>query len=575
MEKNISGKKNNFDLLAADISKKERKDMLSRMSGKKNSSADDAAYMEKNASENKAETKAGLINRFNRESFLKKMLCWVKSIFFNKSIEEVYNNAVVLALGKNIERSYPGLIDRKKKMFLSAFNNKLSDLKSAQDFFKKPIAAIEGKAESFYFLLAVLVMPEYLEEMKTAIDPYQYPLTKELSQDTKNFLLSRLDEMIVMTSHDMRSRMEVFSRCFDWFKMFSHVPLASILSKFTIVDGSKAALFSSLKTDYSQLAKCLANVSPYYEETMIALYTSAKAGRNFWDFQMIDFNDEEVINSVSEATTENSIITMFTGTIPVKDLGKLIYENSLYIPESFSSGDTWFQKYRDKWHDVFEQRWKMRNCDYKKESIKKKMKIFFGITDFMKFPFHPWEKYSDDAPFYYNLSLGFLNFYMKRDYQNYAGILNVVTLEGDFAIKENRVEFSDLVTDMNSISAELERLANMIAIGGEYGAEFMKYDSSIKNSGDREKLNIVMSEINETVKNQLDLFFKCVRSFENLILAMLGEKVTAYYGALTNLTKIMGHENREFREGLEKFLHNIRYAAQIISELKEVDAVII
>ena len=150
-----------------------------------------------------------------------------------------------------------------------------------------------------------------------------------------------------------------------------------------------------------------------------------------------------------------------------------------------------------------------------------------------------------------------------------------MTLEGDFAIKENRVEFSDLVTDMNSISAELEHLANMIAIGGEYGAEFMKYDSSIKNSGDREKLNIVMSEINETVKNQLDLFFKCVRSFENLILAMLGEKVTAYYGALTNLTKIMGHENREFREGLEKFLHNIRYAAQIISELKEVDAVII
>ena len=156
MEKNISGKKNNFDVLAADISKKERKDMLSRMSGKKNSSADDDAYMEKNASENKADTKAGLINRFNRESFLKKMLCWVKSIFFNKSIEEVYNNAVVLNLGKNIERSYPGLIDRKKKMFLSAFNNKLSDLKSAQDFFKKPIGAIEGKAESFYFLLAVL-----------------------------------------------------------------------------------------------------------------------------------------------------------------------------------------------------------------------------------------------------------------------------------------------------------------------------------------------------------------------------------------------------------------------------------
>ena len=575
MDKNTAGKKNNFDSLAADISKKERKDMLNRMSGKKNSSGEDAAYVEKMASENKADTKAGLINRFNRESFIKKMVCWVKSIFFNKSLEEVYNNAVVMTLGKNIERSYPGLIDRKKKMFLSTFSNKLSDLKSAQDFFKKPVDAIDGKNESFYFLLAVIVMPEYLEEMKSAIDPYQYPLTKELTQDTKNFLLSRLDEMIVMTPQDKRARMEVFSKCFDWFKMFSHVPLASIISKFTMIDGSKAAMFSSLKTDYSQMAKCLANVAPYCEETMTALYASAKAGRNFWDFQMIDFNDEEVVSSVSDATTENSIISMFTNTIPVKDLGKLIYENSLYIPEVFSTGDTWFQKYRDKWHDVFEQRWKMWNCDYKKESIQKKMKIFFGMTDFMKFPFHPWEKYSDDAPFYYNLSLGFLNYYMKRDYQNYASILNVVTLEGDFAIKENRIEFSDVVTDMNSISAELEQLASMVAVGGEYGTEFMRYDSSIKGSSDKEKLNLVMNEINENVRNQLDLFFKCVRSFENLILAMLGEKITAYYGALTNLTKIMGHDNKEFRENLERFLHNIRYAAQILSELKDVDAVII
>ena len=43
MEKNISGKKNNFDLLAADISKKERRDRLRGRSGKKSSAYDDAA----------------------------------------------------------------------------------------------------------------------------------------------------------------------------------------------------------------------------------------------------------------------------------------------------------------------------------------------------------------------------------------------------------------------------------------------------------------------------------------------------------------------------------------------------
>ena len=181
------------------------------------------------------------------------------------------------------------------------------------------------------------------------------------------------------------------------------------------------------------------------------------------------------------------------------------------------------------------------------------MKIFFGITDFMKFPFHPWEKYSDDAPFYYNLSLGFLNFYMKRDYQNYAGILNVVTLEGDFAIKENRVEFSDLVTDMNSISAELEHLANMIAIGGEYGAEFMKYDSSIKNSGDREKLNIVMSEINETVKNQLDLFFSVCVLLRILFLPCLVKRLLPITGLLQILLRLWAMKTGNSGKALKNF----------------------
>ena len=214
----------------------------------------------------------------------------------------------------------------------------------------------------------------------------------------------------------------------------------------------------------------------------------------------------------------------------------------------------------------------MWNKEYKREELKKKQKVYFGINDFQKFPYHPWRKYEDEFPFRFDLSLGFINFYFKQEYLKYASILNVVSLEGNFQIKENRHEFTDLVADFNDIMDKIDVLVGQVALGGEYGSEFMRYDGSVKSNSSKEKLRIVINEIEEAASYITELFINSSHKFQNLVSAMLGEFSTVYYGPLTNLNKIMGRDNVEFRETLSKFSHSMKYAGEIINALKEIDS---
>ena len=102
--KKDKGNKSNFDILASDLTKKERKDFLNKINPadieiKIPTAEESRARMEaEDEKELAANTKKGLEKKFKEEPFLKKFVVWVKSLFLNVSVEELYNNAVVNAL---------------------------------------------------------------------------------------------------------------------------------------------------------------------------------------------------------------------------------------------------------------------------------------------------------------------------------------------------------------------------------------------------------------------------------------------------------------------------------------------
>lgn len=579
MEKRTAqNKKNNFDRLASDLTKTERKDMLNKINPadieiKIPTAAEEKEKKDKaTEKELAANTKKGLAKQFSREPIFKRLVVWLKSVFLNVSVEEVYNNAVISVLARQIEHVFPGVIDYKQRMLGNSMYNGLMDLRNVQDFFKNEVSVFDGDSGLFYYLLGEILMPDYVQEMKKACDPFQYSLDKPLGQDTRANLLSKLEEYFNSMPADAKDKISQFSQSFEWMRMFIKLPISSMMSKFSVATEGRKCMFVQIRSEYSEFAKIIGTKFSFSDEFIRALFMASGEVKNLWSCALDSVPHEKIDDLVRTAASEISAITMFTKSVPVRDLGRVVFENSLYAAETFSPGDNWVQKYLEEWKIVFDQRWRLWNKEFKKEEVKKKQKIFFSISDFQKFPYHPWQKYSDDFPFKYDISLGFVNYYFKQEYPKYAGILNVVTLEGDFQIKENRHEFTDLVADFNGIMDNIDRLVRQVGVGGDYGSEFIRYDNSIKNRSNREKLSTIIQEIEDDAALIVETFLKAGHTFEILVRAMLGEHSTVYYGPLTNLNKIMGRDNREFRETLERYVHSIKYAVEVLTAMREVDS---
>lgn len=576
MDKKHSGNtKSNFDKLASDLTIKERKDILNRVNPADieiKIPTDSDNKDKKSEKELLAETKKGLVRQFKKEPFFTKFVVWVKSFIFNISVEEVYNNAVIGSLARRIEVLYPGLIDFKRRLICNTMYNELCGLQKSQEIFKNQLRLADADSGVFYFLLCRQLYPEFMESVKKVCDPFQVGFEKPMGQEARNGFLNKIDDMLTSMGNDIREKIGAISQSYEWLKMFSKLPISVIMNKFTVTGDNHNCMFVQAKNDFKDFLKILCSKISISDEFVSSLLLTSQGGGNLWKGSGSESSQEEISKILESASVEISNINMFCRKYPLREFGKVINENSLYVPEVFSPGDNWFAKFREQWRIVFDQRWRMWNREYKKEEIKKKQKIYFGINDFQKFPYHPWKKYEDEFPFRFDLSLGFINYYFKQEYLKYASILNVVTLEGDFQIKENRHEFTDLVADYNDIIDKVDMLIGQVALGGEYGSEFLRYESSVKSNSSKEKLKIVINDIEESASYITEVFINSAHKFQNLVSAMLGEFSTVYYGPLTNLNKIMGRDNVEFRETLSRFSHSMKYAGEVMNALKEIDS---
>lgn len=573
-KKNNGVNRTNFDRLASDLTNKERKDMLNKVNPTDIEIKIPSDYDSENKKYDKeklAENKKKLTVQFKKEPVLKKFFVWVKSFLLNVSVEEVYNNAVVSALGRRVEVLFPRLLDYKHRLFCNSMHRELCELQLAQDYFLNQLQLSNIDSSVYYYLLCQQLMPEWTEKVKKICDPFQLDFSKPQGQETRNNFLNKLDETLASMENSKKEQIGAISQSFEWLKMFTRVSIGNMLNKFSVNGENYTCMFVQIKNDFSDFLKVLCSKNNISDELISSLVFALEENKDFWKPTSISYSQEDIAKIIQSASSEISIINIFCQKYPLRDIGKIINENSLYAPEVFSPGDNWFAKYREQWRIVFDQRWRLWNKEYKKEEVKKKIKVYFGLTDLQKFPYHPWKKYENEFQFRFDLTLGFVNYYYKQEYLKYASILDVVSLEGNFQIAENRHEFTDLIADYNELIDKLDVLVGQVALGGEYGAEFMRYESSSKSKVNKEKLKLVINDLEEEASSITELFVTDAHKFSNLTSAMLGEFATVYYGPLTNLNKIMGRENSVFRETLTKFAHSMKYASEIMASLKEID----
>jgi len=382
-----------------------------------------------------------------------------------------------------------------------------------------------------------------------------------------------MDDILQKIPTDKKAEMYACVRSVEWLAQFTKLPFETFLSKFSsVVNDIQICSFNQLGNEISAFARVLCNGRTIPDEVIEALYLFTMRQKNIIEFDDVDRNVSGT-SFMDTASSQISLISMFISTVPMKSVSCVLYNNSLFIPEGFGGGEDWFVKYKSEWKKLFDKKWESWLRDCKKEKLKLKMMEYFDFANFPLYQLRPWANlWNGSIPFNYELTLGFIYGFMKNIYPLYSQVFKIITLEGNFAVKENRLEFNDTINLFASINESLENLYRMLKGTGEFGEVFEKYSGmNSKTKMAVQKIEEIMSRIEEIVKDMISNFGDASRTIQKLLAGFLFEKSNAAYGSLTNLSSIQGRQNKKFREDLQKTKLGIDHALDMIKELEPLD----
>ena len=561
----------NFDELVSGISSNERKELLNsiqRKTGEINSSI----YINQDlASQQPQET---LQDKMNHLSFFQKIFLWFISLVKGTDVETVYNQYLLNKTGAYIESQYPGLLDHKKGLLLNEFYEKLVQLKNALTFFVQYTSDYEDNRSKFFVYLGTIIMPEVADEIQEKSDPFQYSFSKELNNEMRASLLAKLEDVENRIPQEKRNEMYMCVKSVEWLVAAIKQPVNRLLLKFVSNEnGSKECPINQASTELIALAKFFTDSNFVPAEVIRSLFLfSQEQNRNERWEESVDAADEAFNKYITTADAQSSIIKMFAKSVPCAEIGKLATNDALFIPAVFGGGEDWLVQYKAEQKIIFERKWNSWLIEYKKEKVKHKLSEYFSIMTFPKFPVRPWSIYSDDIKFGYEYTLGFIYSFMKNYLCPYLPTLKTLSIEGDFSIKENRLELIETYGGYEKLNASLDKLLSSLNPNGEFALIFENINAKDCDNRTRiESVKEVLIELEKMTQEIIANFGKVARSMTNLLSTALGERASQFYGPVTNLNKIAGMGNKEFRENLYSVKSNIEHSFMMLSEMEALD----
>lgn len=561
-------KRNSFDALVMSLTDTERREMLEKMkvsgNGTESLASEDIGGPYEHIS---------FSEQIKKEPVFYRIFLWLVSLFKNTTTEAVYNERKVAQIARGIDDISPNLIDYKRSLFLSSFYDKLSQLKLCADFFRPYIAAAEEDEGAFLVFLGAVVMPDIKASLDAEVDPYSLPLTEGVRLDMRMRLLRKMDDIAASIPLAQRNLMYSSARAVEWLSQFSKLPFMRFIGMFSsVVEGTYTCSFGAVESEVSSFARILCNGMRIPEEAFEALFLFSRKDSSAQSLDSIDDVYAQATEFMEKAKSQIAMMKMFISSAPMRSIGCVVYADADWNPGNFTGGEDWMQRYKAGLKKVFDQKWEAWSNDCKKESLRSSLEKNFGLDTFPLLPYRPWADLWGGFPFRYELTAGFLFWFMKEKFPERELALKAVMLEGDFIQKKNRAEYNDAFNKFIQLSVDMQDMERKLAPGGEYGIIFSKLrDEKIHSLQAHSKIESIIRGIEAEVRSMLSEFGDAARSIEQCISGIFMEKKDSRYDSLSNLSRIQGKDNEKFQSDLEASRESIANCFALIRELEPID----
>ncbi|MCQ2593963.1 MAG: DUF5312 domain-containing protein [Treponemataceae bacterium] len=509
--------------------------------------------------------------QIKNETLICRLMLFFKSLFTGMDSNRVYGEMLVQRLVKYIEKKYPGFLNYKKRLVLTPFYSNIRHLKNVAEFFMPGIDLYEENPGSFYLFLSSLLLPDFYMKLEHETDPFLLPEEKAPSVEVRNSLLRRMEEVLQELTSSDRNRIYSAVCNIDWLRQFVRMPYERMMLKFMALStGEYNAQLEDLAGDLDSFCRVLCNgraISPDVLEAMFLFSIKTQLGDP--NLNIAALTEDYVNKSVQQVRA----IKRFLTEVPLRTITAVAHHDSTWSPARPEGAEDWFVKYKNECRSVFDQRYDLWTREMNKKILTRKVDAMLKCDELPLLPYRPWQESWFQLKFTANYSAGFMYAFFKDLYPSISKALRVLAVDGDFKVRDNRIEFTDALNEMNKLADDVILFAAKFGAGGDYTLLF----DSVKEKGDRtvkahQRLENTMTAANSEATVFAMTFTTAAAILANVLTGVVSENKNGKYDTINNIAAIEGHQNQAYRQRLAEIITIFNDSCGFIKDLSTLDA---
>ena len=494
------------------------------------------------------------------------------SFFTGKSPKKAYENRSVAALGKKINKKFPGLYNYQEGLLLPQFYNQIVSLKEAAHFFYSALeTSVNRDRAAFFSFLGSLEIPEVHQRLQGEADPAvivdKYPGASEA--EWRQLAFRAMEDALSLITAEHRAAMYYNARSLYCLKELAVFPYDRLISSFGLhrqVLG-ESAYASQVKDLLESLGNILLSLKTVPQmalfESLFVFFLQRNSSKA--DFDM----NREIRVFMARAEHSLSIIRDFNRLVPLVSIIRCASRDMTYVPKEISGGEDWFVIYRDYWKRQIEILCNEHLKDRRQQELHNSFRGLFdergmAVLDDARTSFNP-----ERLPLQGEYALAFLYTFCTSMFNTDINrILEPIVVDGEFIKDENRVEFIFSYNYLLALRDEIIKFEQGISSTGIYGERYVQARDDANLSPARQRrMKTIIDRVQQDLRDQVLQTREVIRNMVNLLRGLSGKGSSDKYQSLSNLAKFTGRDNL-FSANLERVISQFQTAGSLLETIE-------
>jgi hypothetical protein len=557
----------NFNRLVSELSLEERQNLLEKLK-KQSTLSPDPLYV----GEEEEETGSADIEGWYRQlPWYYRLWYFILGIFKARSPLKIFEDRQFAVLGRRVEELSPGLYDYQQYMLLPAFLAQFELLRDASRFFYTALdASVNRDKGAYYAFLGSLEMGQVHKRLEEETDPHiigeKDPEMPE--QELRRLAFSAMEEALDSIGPEEKNLMYSDARSLTCLKELASFLFDRVIMAFSSdppAGGYSCSInvVKELLTSLNNILFSLKAIPPMtlLESLFVFLLQERVKEQGF------DIN-REIQDLLTRAENSLMVIREFSRQVPLTLILRCGCRNMALAPRSIGGGEDWFIIYREYWKRHIETLFAEYIQVRRHQELLNSFRYFLKGTNLKILGNVVSDSNPEGLPINGAFGLSFLlTFYSVVFMSDINRILRPILIDGDFYLKENRVEFTESYNDLIKLEDDIKQFEAEIALSGDYGKRYSQARQDMSSLPvKRRKIQIVLEEATDAAESIIGRVRDASLSMVNILGGIITKDPRGKYDSLSNLSKLSGKDG-QFINGIAESIQKFKKVLQILEDI--------